>query len=241
MFKKFSKIFEAGGNIYQRGTPFSNGHRSRKNKDGFLLGRHLMIDIDMLVVDKNDKIVGIIEEKNQLPKPGSAFENILDPKVSNYQKLALLELTKRLSCKLFIYVKTDKKYHLLNQDFTTKEFSEEVMAKSVADKSLRIIDTRDLIFVEFRNYYNKIVIKALAERVPSDNILYKYLNQISDAFGGLLIFQVDDTAEDIIFRVKGKFIGKVKSVLFPKDIDDVSRVKLEQEWETIYSNLGIWD
>lgn len=241
MFKKFSKIFEAGGNVYQKGTPFSNGHRSRKNKDGFLLGRHLMIDIDMLVVDKNDKIVGIIEEKNQLPRPGSAFENILDPGVSNYQKLALLELTKRLSCKLFVYVKTDKKYHLLNQDFTTKEFTEEIMSKSLTDKSLRIIDTRDLIFVEFRNNYGKIVIKALAERVPSNNILYKYLNQISEAFGGIMTFQVDDTAEDIVFRVKGKFIGKVKSVLFPKDVDDLLRFKLEQEWEKIYSDLGIWN
>lgn len=241
MFIKFTKILESGRNVYQKGTPFSNGHRSRKNKNGFLLGKHLMIDIDGLIVDKDDKIVGIVERKKQIPKADSEFENILDPNVSNYQKLALLELSKRLSSKLFIFIESEKNYYLLNQDFSTKQYSEASMNESTTKNNLRIIKTDNLIFLEFRQFGKTIVFKALAERVSSSVILYKYLNQLSEACGKILTFQVDDTSAEIYFRVKGKLIGKVKSVINPPLVDDLQRVKLEQDWEKIYTDLGIWN
>lgn len=241
MFNKFSKILEADRNVYQKGTPFSNGHRSRTNKNGFLLGKHLMIDIDGLIVDKNDKIVGIVEKKKRIPSADSEFQNILDPQVSNYQKLALLELSKRLACKLFVFIESEEKYYLLNQDFSTRQYTKASMTESISKNNLRIINTDGLIFLEFRKFGNTIVFKAVAERVSSSVIMYKYLNQLSESCGKIPTFQVDDTSQEITFRVKGKLIGKVKSVLNPLLIDDLQRIKLEQDWEKIYTDLGIWN
>lgn len=241
MINKFSKILEAKGNIYQVGTPFSNGHRSRKNKDGFLLDHHLMIDIDKLVVDKNDRIVGIIEKKAQLPGPGSPFKNILDKNVYSPQKMALLELTKRLGCKLFIQVESELSYYLLKQDFSFKKYEESIMDKSIKDNSYNVIETDNLIFIEFRYQYGRVLIKAIAERVPSNVITFKYLNQISEACGGIFTFQVDDSSRVITFRKSGKLIGSVDSVLYPKNIDDLQRVKLENQWEEIYKKMDLWD
>lgn len=241
MINKFSKILENRGNIYQKGTPFSNGHRSRTNGDGFLLDKHLMIDIDKIIVDTNDKIVGIIEKKVQLPGSESQFKNILDPAVTNPQKLGLLELSKRLNCKLFVYVEKLEKYFLLKQDFSTREFTEVIMNQSLAEKNLRIINTDNIIFIEFRKFGRTIVVKGIAERADSNLILYNFINQISTACGNVPIFQVNDSGDEITFRIKGKLIGKVKSVLYPKSVDNVLRMKLENDWENIYRQLNLWN
>lgn len=239
--RKFSKLFEASGNVYQKGTPFSNGHRSRREKDGFLEDRHYMIDIDSIVVDKSDKIVAIIENKKQTPGEKSKFKNILDPKVSTAQKIALLELSRLLGCKLYVNIESEKKYHLLRPDFTTKEYTQELIVNTMLEKNLRLINTDNLIFIEFRRNYNRVLFKAIFERPGSQNILYSYINQMAMACGKIPYLQVDDSGKDMTFRSNGKLIGVVPSVLQPQYVDDITRTNLENKWSEIWKKIGIWD
>lgn len=243
MIKKFYQfITEAERNIFQKGTPFSNGHRSRKNGFGFLLDRHLMIDLDKIIIDSSGNIVALIEKKNQLPGPGSAFQNILDPSVKSPQKLALLELSKKLNCKLFVYVNSTEEYHLLRQDFTTKTYSSEIMESTILKNKFKIVDTDNLIFIEFRLNYGSVQLKAIVERLSGSNtIMIGYTNQISEKCGSIPIIQVDDERPQIIFKSKGQIVGKVDSVLYPANVFGAERTRIENTWEDIYRQLGIFD
>ena len=102
------KFTEAQGNVYQLGTPFSNGHRSRSNKNGFLFDQNLMIDIDEVLIDENDQVYAIIENKKQQPNPGSKLKNILTQ--VTIQKLGLLELAKQLGRYVFVHIENESKY-----------------------------------------------------------------------------------------------------------------------------------
>ncbi len=243
MIKNFYQfITEAKGNIYQIGTPFSNGHRSRKNGDGFLLDRHLMIDIDKIVIDSSNNIVGIIEKKAQLPKAGSHFSNILDPSVRSPQKLALLELSKKLGIKLFIHVQSDKEYHLLKSDFSVKTYTEDLMNETLLKMNYNIIDSDNLIFIEFRMNYGSVSIKAVVERSGKSNvILTSYLNQISEKCGGIPIIKVNDERSDMTFRLNGQLVGTVPSILDPKSVSGEERLRIELMWEDIYKKMGIFN
>jgi hypothetical protein len=235
-------IKEAKGNVYQIGTPFSNGHRSRKNGDGFLLDRHLMIDIDKIIIDPSENIVGLIERKAQLPKKGSQFSNILDPSVKSPQKIALLELSNKLGCKLFIHVQSDKEYHLLKSDFSVKTYTESLMDETLLKMNYRIIDTDNLIFLEFRMNYGSVSLKAVVERFgKSDAILTRYLNQISEKCGGIPIIKVNDERPQMTFVQNGQLVGTVPSILDPKSVSGEERLKIELMWEDIYKKMGIFN
>lgn len=238
--KKFTKMLENVGNVYQKGTPFSNGHRSKTNKNGFLEDRHLMIDIDAIIVDSSDKIISIVEKKKQTPGKDSKLKNILDPNIVTSQKIALLELCRILDCKLYVHIENEKNYYLLKSDFSTKVFTEQVIKNAMKEKGLRLIETDNIIFLEFRQNYRRVQFKGIFERAGSSEILYKYMDQISQVCGQIPTVQVDDTMKEIQFRVKGKLIGTVPSVLYPQYADDVNRLNLENKWSDIWKSLGLW-
>lgn len=251
--KKFSKIIENQGNVFQKGTPFSNGHRSRTKKNGFLMGHHLMIDIDGLVVDSSDNIVAIIENKKQIPGEKSEFKNILDPNIRTPQKLALLELCRLLNCKLYVNIEKDKTYHLLKPDFSTIPYTDEVINKTMKEKGLNMINSDNIIFLEFR-LDPKATFRAVFERTGSNTILYPYISQILKVCGSAQHVQVDDQYDakserfivpisqaKITFRIKGQIQGVVQSVLFPQYVDEITRGNLQNKWEEIWRNLSLWD
>lgn len=238
--KKFSKIVENLGNIYQEGTPFSNGHRSRSKKDGFLDNRHLMIDIDSFVVDSSDKIVAIIENKKRIPGPDSKLKNILDPKIITSQKVALIELCRLLKCKLYVNIELDNMYYELLPDFSTKPYTKEVIDRTIQEKNLKLVSSDNIIFLEFRQY-PKVQFKAVFERAGDNNIDHNYISQIISACGSIPHIQVDDLHRDILFKVQGKLVGSVKSVMYPQTVDEITRVNLQNKWEEIWRALNIWN
>ena len=238
--KKFTEILENVGNIYQKGTPFSNGHRSRINKDGFLENRHLMIDIDSFVVDPSGKIVAIIENKNQIPGPTSKLKNILDPNVVTSQKVALIELCRLLKCKLYVNIEKDGMYYELLPNFSTKSYTKEVIENTMIDKGLKLVSSDNIIFLEFRQY-PKVQFKAVFERAGGNILDHNYISQIIAACGSIPYVQVDDLHRDIIFKLDGSLIGSVKSVMYPQNIDDPTRMLLQNKWEEIWRKLGLWN
>lgn len=237
--KKFSNLTnEAMGNVYQTGTPFSNGHRSRKNGDGFLFDQHLMIDIDQVIFNPDRSIWAIVENKKQLPGPNSKLKNILT--TTTFQKTALLELTKRLNCHFFVYVELDKSYHLINDLKNFKTFTEENFNKTKSERNYFTLDTDNKIFVEFRNISNNIDFKSIDTRISNTHPLVKNVAKVISRSLGVPNIEVDDSGESIEFYLNGVLNGRVDSILNPKVIDDNLRTKLEIEWESIYKKMGIF-
>lgn len=237
--KKFSNIIkEASGNVYQIGTPFSNGHRSRKDGDGFLFDRHLMIDIDQIILNPDGSIWAIVENKKQLPGPNSKLKNILTSQT--FQKLALIELTKLLGCHLFVYVELDKKYHLIKNSTQTVEYSESKFNNTKSTRSYQTVESDNIIFIEFRNDSGNITFKSIDVRISdSDNNIKNIAKKISDSIKVINV-EVDDSGKDINFYIAGNLIGNVLSVLNPKSVNTSLRSNLEMTWVDIYQKLGIF-
>lgn len=237
--KKFTEIIvEAQSNVYQIGTPFSNGHRSRKNLDGFLYDKHLMIDIDQIILNPDGSIWAIVENKKQLPGTNSKLKNILTSQT--FQKLALIELSILIGCHLFVYVEFDKKYHLIKNSTTSVEFSEEKFENTKSVRNYQTLDSDNKIFIEFRNDFGNISFKSVDVRISeSDNLVKNVAKKISDIIKVTLV-EVDDSGEDIKFYINGNLVGNVLSVLNPKSIDTSLRSNLEMTWVDIYKKLGIF-
>lgn len=237
--KKFSNIVnEAMGNVYQIGTPFSNGHRSRKNGDGFLFDQHLMIDIDQVIFNPDRSIWAIVENKKQLPGPSSKLKNILT--TTTVQKNALLELTKRLNCHFFVYVELDKSYHLIQDLVNIKTFKEENFNRTKLERNYLTLDTDNKIFVEFRNVSNNIDFKSVDTRISNTHPLVRNTAKSISRYLDVPNIEVDDSGESIDFYLNGVLNGSVDSVLNPKLIDHNLRTKLEIEWESIYKKMNIF-
>jgi hypothetical protein len=237
--KKFSNlIFEAAGNVYQIGTPFSNGHRSRKNGDGFLFDQHLMIDIDQIIFNPDGSIWAIVENKKQLPGPSSKLKNILT--TTTFQKMALLELSKRLNCHFFVYVELDKSYHLIKDLSGKKTFTEENFNKTKSERNYSILDTDNKIFVEFRNKSNNITFISIDTRIGDSDSLVKNTSKNISQTLNVPNIEIDDSGEYIEFYINGVLNGRVESVLNPKTIESNLKARLEIEWELIYKKMGIF-
>jgi hypothetical protein len=237
--KKFSNlIFEAAGNVYQIGTPFSNGHRSRKNGDGFLFDQHLMIDIDQIIFNPDGSIWAIVENKKQLPGPSSKLKNILT--TTTFQKMALLELSKRLNCHFFVYVELDKSYHLIKDLSGKKTFTEENFNKTKSERNYSILDTDNKIFVEFRNKSNNITFISIDTRIGDSDSLVKNTSKNISQTLNVPNIEIDDSGEYIEFYINGVLNGRVESVLNPKTIESNLKSRLEIEWELIYKKMGIF-
>lgn len=236
-------IKESEENVYQRGTPFSNGHRSRKNGNGFLESWHYMIDIDALVVDSSNNVVGVIETKSTRPGPGSKLKDIL--KEETPQKAALLELAKKMSptggFHIFVEIKSENRFYWISRpklgfDYKTIEKGE--FLNHLSEKKLRIVSTDNQIFLEFR-LSGGLRFKAVDFRVE-DNYSNKFLSeQIANRINVPHI-EVDDNGHTIDFFLQGKFIGKADNVLFPQSVSQEQRVRIESQWEEIYKKIGIW-
>jgi hypothetical protein len=237
--KKFSNlIFETAGNVYQIGTPFSNGHRSRKNGDGFLFDQHLMIDIDQIIFNPDGSIWAIVENKKQLPGPSSKLKNILT--TTTFQKMALLELSKRLNCHFFVYVELDKSYHLIKDLSGKKTFTEENFNKTKSERNYSILDTDNKIFVEFRNKSNNITFISIDTRIGDSDSLVKNTSKNISQTLNVPNIEIDDSGEYIEFYINGVLNGRVESVLNPKTIESNLKSRLEIEWELIYKKMGIF-
>lgn len=233
---KFSLIEESQSNIYQLGTPFSNGHRSRKNGDGFLLDRHLMIDIDEFIYAPDGSIFGVVENKKQQPGPDSRLRNIITERTS--QKSALLELCKQLRCHLFVFIENEKKYYYFKNETPLKIYTQEEFQKGFTEKNLLRQKTDNKIFIEFRIEYNKVQLKSIDLR--NDNQFFQLASSISSKLNIPLV-EVNDEGDTIKFRCNGRFIDEVPSVLKPENkIGDFRRI-LEDEWESIYKKMNLFD
>lgn len=235
--KKFSIIQEASNRFYGGGNPFSNGHRSRKNGDGFLESFHYMVDIDQIIYDDSGKIIAIVEEKY---KAESRLGNILEQ--STIQKGLLLHLCQIIDCKLFVKItSTDKFYRILNNT-DSKEYSSESFEK--AREKYKTYDSDDMIYIEYRkqggNYTIKSIVKRLEDNINVNLILSELVSKLN-----VPLIKVDDLGETIKFYKSngpgGKFIDEVDSILQPITISDVTyRKNIEDKWEEIYKKLGIW-
>jgi hypothetical protein len=224
------------GNIYQVGTPFSNGHRSRTHKNGFLLDRHLMIDIDEIIIDPQGNIWSVIEVKAQQPHPGSKLKNILT--TATYQKRALLELSKKINCNLFVHIENEMNYYYLTDLTNYKIFTSDKFDDTVIKRNYKRIKTDNQIFIEFRMDSNSITFVAVVSR-NSNSEIYNLSELLSKKLGVVHV-DVDDTGSDITFSVGMQTVGKVKSVLYPESCTPSERIRLEKEWEDIYKTIGIF-
>ncbi len=231
-----NKINENLGNIYQKGTPFSNGHRSRSNKDGFLLDRHLMIDIDEVILRPNGDIWSIIENKKQQPGPKSKLKNILT--TTTNQKLALLELVNRLNCSLFVNIENEKNYYYLTDLTNYKVFKSDVFNKTVSSRGYNVVKTDNQLFIEFRRFGNTISFTCVVSR-NSNSIIFNLASKISKLINVVHI-DVDDVGSTIDFSIGVNMVGQVKSILNPQYCTPQERIKMENQWEDLYKTIGIF-
>ena len=236
--KKFSIIQEASNRFYVGGNPFSNGHRSRNNGDGFLKSYHYMVDIDQIIYDDFGKIIAIVEEKY---KAESKLGNILEQ--STIQKGLLLHLCQMIGCRLFVKIKNTNKFYRILSDTTYKEYSSESFEQS--RQKYKTYNSDDMIYVEYRKQGNSYIIKSIVKRLEDninvDLILFELINKLD-----VTLIKVDDLGSTIKFYKSngpgGKLIDEVDSVLEPTLIsDNTYRRNLEDKWEQIYKKLGIWD
>lgn len=246
MIKKFTEfLFESGGNVYQTGTPFSNGHRSRTKKNGFLQYWHYMIDIDSVIVNSNDEVVGIIETKKQRPSETSELKDIL--KEETPQKKALLEISRLLSTtakfQIFVEIESESIFYWISREKVGSEyksFHKDEFLNLISEKNLRIVSTDNKIFVEFRIDYGKTKIKAISLRNEGSMEGKFFSMQFANRLGVPLV-DVDDTGENIIFSQNGKIVGQVPNILNPLLLNDVERKMIEQQWEDVYKKMGLWN
>lgn len=236
--KKLSDlILENTGNIYQEGTPFSNGHRSRRNGDGFLLDKHIMIDIDEVVFDANGKIWAILENKKRTPGSYSKLKNILTETTS--QKQALSELCKLLQCHFFVQIELEETYHLIENLNVSKTFTKSKFDETILERKYSRLKTDNIVFVEFRN--NPMNFISIDTRISeANNDVMNFAKSISNILGVPNV-EVDDSGEFISFFNNGTFVGKVKSVKYPKSLSPLERKTLENDWTWIYNQIGIFN
>lgn len=246
MIKKFVQfITESEGNVYQQGTPFSNGHRSRRKKNGFLESWHYMIDIDKVIVNSEGKIVGIIETKGTTPGVGSRIQNILTEETS--QKAALLQISKQLSKStpfhIFVEIESERRYYWLSKDkteFGWRSFDSVEFLQNLTNKGLKIVSTDNQVFIEFRMNSSGVTIKGIAFRIESNWSNKIYSEQLASGLGVTHV-EVDDTTNKIKFSKNGEFIGETDSVLFPTSVSDIERKRIENDWESIYRKMNLWN
>jgi hypothetical protein len=231
-----NKINENLGNIYQKGTPFSNGHRSRSNKDGFLLDRHLMIDIDEVILRPNGDIWAIIENKKQQPGPKSKLKNILT--TTTNQKLALLELVNRLNCSLFVNIENEKNYYYLTDLTNYKVFKSDVFNKTVSSRGYNVVKTDNQLFIEFRRVGNTISFTCVVSR-NSNSIIFNLASKISKLINVVHI-DVDDLGSTIDFSIGMNMVGQLKSILNPEYCTPPERIRMEDEWEKLYKKMNVF-
>lgn len=236
--KKISFILEAQNRVHGGGNPFSNGHRSRANKDGFLKS-HFMLDLDEIIYDQDNKIIALVEKKYKADSV--KLGNIL--KQPTIQKGVLLHLSNILKCKLFVNITSEDKYYRIDSLTDYKEFSSESFAES-SSKYLKY-NSDDMIYVEYKKSGQNFVIKAITRRL-ADNIDINGLLSLMSQKLNVPIIKVDDNSDVIKFYKStgpgGVFVGKVESIQDPSSlVDDSKRRQLEDDWESIYRKLGIWD
>lgn len=234
--EKFSKILEASGNVHQKGTPFSNGHRSRTYGDGFLLGRHQMIDVDEVIFDDSGNIFGIIENKFQQPRPGSKLKNIITENTS--QKSALLKLCSSLDGFLFVNIESEKSYYYFKSNQYSKIYPEREFLNGLKDKNLHRVKTDNGIFIEFRMSGDDVILKSVNLRNHPE--LINTAKAISSKLN-LPLLQIEDSGPTIKFTYNGKYIDEVKSVLFPENSSPDERIELQQKWESIYKRMNLFE
>lgn len=240
--KKFSDINEAVGRVHDKGNPFSNGHRSRVKKDGFLMNYHYMIDIDEIIYDKSGKIIALVEEKYQPDyKMGSSKTvNILED--YTIQKDFLLYLCDILQCKLFVRIKRDNLYYRILNDNKSKEYSGELFEES--KKKYLSYNSDNMIYIEFRKLYSSYKITAVVKRLEDNINVNLILSELVSKLNVPLV-KVGDSGDTIKFYKSsgpgGEFVDEVESILYPKIITDEHRIEIEDKWEEIYRKLGIWE
>ena len=227
------KFTESQSNVWQVGTPFSNGHRSRTNKDGFLFDQNLMIDIDELIIDQNDKVYAIVENKAQQPKLGSKLKNILTQ--VTIQKLGLLELGKKLESYVFVHIKNEAKYFLLLNNTETKVFEDDKFNNAIVNRNYRRINTDNIIFLEFRR---NMQLKALVLRNNNDELVFSIANNICQKLS-IPLLEVNDIGKTITFKLNGRYMGEVPSVLYPSNLSDAAREAHQEAWEEIYQKMNL--
>lgn len=238
--KKISEIIRENlGNVYQKGTPFSNGHRSRTGGDGFLFDRHNMIDVDELILDASGEIWAVLENKKQTPSATSKLLNILTTKTN--QKLALIDLCSRLNCHFFVQIELENKYHLMQGESVKKTFTKEKFNSTIIERNFTRVKTDNLIFLEFRSDGNNIKFVAVVTRIAFANDEVKKFGKRISSTLNVPNVEVDDSGEFIKFNLNGTFIGKVKSVLNPFSVDSELRQKLEKGWCWIYKQMNIFN
>ena len=236
--KKFSIIQEASNRFYIGGNPFSNGHRSRNNGDGFLKSYHYLVDIDQIIYDDFGKIIAIVEKKY---KPDSkVLGNILEQ--STTQKGLLLHLCKIIGCKLFVEITSTNKFYKILSNTEYKEYSSESFEK--ARQKYKTYNSDDMIYVEYRlrgnDYDIKAIVKRLEDNINVNLILSELVNKLN-----VPLIKVDDLGSTIKFYKSngpgGKFVDEVDSISNPLSITNpIYRKNLEDKWEEIYKKLDIW-
>ena len=220
--KKFS-ILEAQSRLYEGGTPFSNGHRS-KSSGGFLENWHYLIDLDMIIYD-NDSIKVIVEKKF---KPDSKMGNILTDS-GHFQKKMLLNLCKKLNCKLFVNITSQDKYYEILDSETTKEWSPDLIEK--AKQKYYCYDSDDSVFVEFRKGEPVAIMKRIADGLNIDRLLQNMSNRLT-----CNIFKIDDLGDSInFFDSKSNLIGQTSQFNH-----ESQRPMIEIQWKDVYQKMNLW-
>jgi hypothetical protein len=220
--KKFS-ILEAQSRLYGGGTPFSNGHRS-KSSGGFLENWHYLIDLDMIIYD-NDSIKVIVEKKF---KPDSKMGNILTDS-GHFQKKMLLNLCKKLNCKLFVNITSQNKFYEILDSETTKEWSPDLIEK--AKQKYYYYDSDDSVFIEFRKGEPVAIMKRIADGLNIDGLLQNMSNRLT-----CNIFKIDDLEDSIyFFDFKGNLIGQTSQFNH-----ESQRPMIEIQWKDVYQKMNLW-
>ncbi len=220
--KRFS-ILEAQSRLYGGGTPFSNGHRSKK-VGGFLENWHYLVDLDVIIYD-NDSVKVIIEKKF---KPESKMGNILTDR-DHFQKNMLLNFSNKLGAKLFVNITSENKYYEIVNNTTHKEWSSELVEKAI--QKYFYYDSDDSVFIEFRKMEPKAIMKRVDDKINIDGLLVNMSNRLNCE-----IYKVDDMGDNIkFFDFNSNLVGIINHLQNEQD-----RPQIENEWKDVYQKMNLW-
>jgi hypothetical protein len=228
--KKFT-LLEAQSRYYGGGNPFSNGHRPQ-NSGGFLLPRHVLIDLDKIYYDETG-IKVIVEKK--FKAESHRLGNILTD--NTYQKQILLSVCRKLGADLYVEITSENKLYLITGTNTSFNVPPSDFEYEFIQSSKFEYNSDDVIFLEVRNNSPVAIVKR------NDGIQMNHLLEIFSKSLDIKTIKVDDTKGYIDFWIrdtKDNYVGRVNNDTQKESLDKLQQQRVVSEWEVIYKKLGIY-
>jgi hypothetical protein len=236
--KKFT-LLEAQSRYYGGGNPFSNGHRSQ-NSGGFLLPRHVLIDLDKIYYDETG-IKAIVEKK--FKAESLKLGNILTD--NTYQKQILLSVCRKLGADLYVEITSENKLYLITGTNTSFNVPQSDFEYEFIQSGKFEYNSDDVIFLEVRNNSPVAIVKR-NDGIQMNHLLEIFSKSLNikiikvDDTKGYIDFWIRDTKDNYVGRVNNRYPGATSGIVNSSSLTNNTFSRVVLEWEFIYKKLGIY-